>query len=228
MKSHIVLVLLFALTAVYCTAPSQNTQNDQSAERLTVSPASLTEAEKEQLDTATFAGGCFWCTEAVFERTKGVKSVISGYTGGTQKNPTYKQVSAGMTDHAEAVQIYYDPEVITYQQLLEVFFGTMDPTQLNRQGPDVGEQYRSAVFYHDQEQQRLAESYMDKLGASGKYDEPIVTQLVPFEKFWVAEDYHQDYYELNPGNPYIQSVAKPKVKKFKKNFPDLLKDKVSS
>jgi peptide-methionine (S)-S-oxide reductase len=228
MNSNVILVLFFALAAMSCTAPSPNTQNDPSAEGLTVSPASLTEAEKEQLDTATFAGGCFWCTEAVFERTKGVKSVVSGYTGGTQKDPTYEQVSAGMTDHAEAVQIYYDPEVITYQQLLEVFFGTMDPTQLNRQGPDVGEQYRSAVFYHDQTQQGLAENYMDKLSASGKYDKPIVTQLVPFEKFWVAEDYHQDYYELNPGNPYIQSVAKPKVKKFKKNYPDLLKDKISS
>lgn len=225
MNSNVLIVLFFALVGVYCTTPSQNTQT---SETLTVAPASLTEDEKAQLDTATFAGGCFWCTEAVFERTKGVKSVVSGYTGGTQKNPTYKQVSAGMTDYAEAVQIYYDPEVITYQQLLEVFFGTMDPTQLNRQGPDVGEQYRSAVYYHDAEQQSLAKDYMAKLGDSGKYDKPIVTQLEPHEKFWIAEDYHQDYYELNPGNPYIQSVAKPKVKKFKKNFPELLKDNVTS
>ncbi|MGB3585899.1 MAG: peptide-methionine (S)-S-oxide reductase MsrA [Tunicatimonas sp.] len=225
MNKNIVFILFFSLIAVYCTAPSTGSQSD---EPLTVSPASLTESEKAQLDTATFAGGCFWCTEAVFERVKGVKSVVSGYTGGTQKNPTYKQVSNGRTDHAEAIQIYYDPEVITYAQLLEVFFGTMDPTQLNRQGPDVGEQYRSAVFYHDQEQQQQAEKYMKKLDDSGKYDKPIVTQLVSHEKFWIAEDYHQDYYELNPGNPYIQNIAKPKVNKLKKNYTALLKDGVNS
>ncbi|MEM9830105.1 MAG: peptide-methionine (S)-S-oxide reductase MsrA [Bacteroidota bacterium] len=225
MNKNVTFIFFFALIAVYCTAPSAESQSN---EPITVSPASLTEDEKAQLDTATFAGGCFWCTEAVFERVKGVKSVVSGYTGGSQDNPTYKQVSAGRTDHAEAVQIYYDPEMITYQQLLEVFFGTMDPTQLNRQGPDVGEQYRSAVFYHNAEQQELADKYMKKLGESGKYDKPIVTQLVPHEKFWLAEDYHQDYYELNPGNPYIQSVAKPKVKKLKKNYASLLKDGITS
>ena len=225
MNKNVIFILFFAVAAMYCTAPSVESQAN---EPITVSPASLTEDEKAQLDTATFAGGCFWCTEAVFERVKGVKSVVSGYTGGSQANPTYKQVSNGRTDHAEAVQIYYDPEMITYQQLLEVFFGTMDPTQLNRQGPDVGEQYRSAVFYHDAEQQSLADEYMKKLGKSGKYDKPIVTQLVSYEKFWVAEDYHQDYYELNPGNPYIQSVAKPKVKKLKKNYTSLLKDGITS
>ncbi len=225
MNKNVIFILFFAVAAMYCTAPSVESQAN---EPITVSPASLTEDEKAQLDTATFAGGCFWCTEAVFERVKGVKSVVSGYTGGSQANPTYKQVSNGRTDHAEAVQIYYDPEMITYQQLLEVFFGTMDPTQLNRQGPDVGEQYRSAVFYHDAEQQSLADEYMKKLGKSGKYDKPIVTQLVSYEKFWLAEDYHQDYYELNPGNPYIQSVAKPKVKKLKKNYTSLLKDGITS
>ncbi|MEM8969664.1 MAG: peptide-methionine (S)-S-oxide reductase MsrA [Bacteroidota bacterium] len=225
MNKNVIFILFFAVAAMYCTAPSVESQAN---EPITVSPASLTEDEKAQLDTATFAGGCFWCTEAVFERVKGVKSVVSGYTGGSQANPTYKQVSNGRTDHAEAVQIYYDPEMITYQQLLEVFFGTMDPTQLNRQGPDVGEQYRSVVFYHDAEQQSLADEYMKKLGKSGKYDKPIVTQLVSYEKFWVAEDYHQDYYELNPGNPYIQSVAKPKVKKLKKNYTSLLKDGITS
>ncbi len=225
MNKNIIFILFFALAAVYCTAPSAGSQ---STESLTVSPASLTESEKAQLDTATFAGGCFWCTEAVFERVKGVKSVVSGYTGGAQKNPTYKQVSSGLSDHAEAIQIYYDPEVITYAQLLEVFFGTMDPTQLNRQGPDIGEQYRSAVFYHNQEQQELADKYMKKLDQSGKYNKPIVTQLADYDTFWLAEDYHQDYYELNPGNPYIQSVAKPKVNKLKKNYTDLLKAGVNS
>lgn len=218
-------IISLAFTAVYCTAPSQNSPE---AKQYTVEPASITEAEKQQLDTATFAGGCFWCTEAVFERVKGVKSVVSGYSGGSQTNPTYEQVGAGRTDHAEAIQIYYDPETITYQQLLNIFFGTHDPTQLNRQGPDVGKQYRSAVFYHNSSQQQQAEAYMKELGDSGKYSEPIVTQLVPYDKFWVAEDYHQDYYEHNPGNPYIQSVTRPKVEKFKKNYAELLKDNVSS
>ena len=141
---------------------------------------------------------------------------------------TGEQVGGGQTDHAESIQIYYHPEVINYQQLLEVFFGTHDPTQLNRQGPDVGKQYRSAVFYHNSDQKKLAEAYMKKLEDSGEFEKPIVTQLVPFKKFWMAEDYHQDYYEHNPDNPYIQSVTKPKVKKFEKQYADLLKDKVAS
>ncbi|MEQ9442436.1 MAG: peptide-methionine (S)-S-oxide reductase MsrA [Cyclobacteriaceae bacterium] len=223
--NKVILIISFVFSAVYCTSP---TQEATSNEGYNVQPASLTEAEKQELDTATFAGGCFWCTEAVFERVKGVKSVVSGYSGGEQANPTYEQVGAGLTDHAEAIEIYYDSKVITYQQLLEVFFGTHDPTQLNRQGPDVGKQYRSAVFYHNPEQQKLAEQYMEKLDESGKYNKPIVTQLVPYKKFWIAEDYHQDYYEHNPGNPYIQSVTKPKVKKFQKNYAELLKDKVAS
>nr|WKN35131.1 peptide-methionine (S)-S-oxide reductase MsrA [Tunicatimonas sp. TK19036] len=220
-----ILIISFIFLAVYCTAPSQEAN---SAEGYTVAPASLTEAEKQGLDTATFAGGCFWCTEAVFERVKGVKSVVSGYSGGEQANPTYEQVGAGQTDHAESIQIYYDPEVITYQKLLDVFFHTHDPTQLNRQGPDVGKQYRSVVFYQNEEQKVLAEEYMKKLSESGEYKKPIVTQLVPYQKFWMAEDYHQDYYEHNPGNPYIQSVTKPKVKKFEKQYSELLKDGVAS
>lgn len=220
-----IIVISFMFLAVYCTSPSQEAN---SAEGYSVAHASLSEAEKQELDTATFAGGCFWCTEAVFERVKGVKAVVSGYSGGDETNPTYEQVSAGLTSHAEAIQIYYDPEVITYPKLVEVFFGTHDPTQLNRQGPDVGKQYRSAVFYQNNEQKVQAEEYMKKLEESGEYKKPIVTQLVPYEKFWVAEDYHQDYYELNPGNPYIQSVAKPKVKKFTKHYPELLKDGVPS
>lgn len=176
-------------------------------------------------EIATFAGGCFWCTEAVFERTIGVKDVFSGYSGGPQERPTYRQVSYGDTDHAEAVQIYYDPELVTYKELVEIFFATHDPTQLNRQGPDRGRQYRSAVYYHSDEQKKIVADHMAKLTKSGKYSNDIVTELTAYDKFWVAEKYHQDYYELNPGNGYIINIAIPKVKKFKKLFPEKVKPK---
>lgn len=174
-------------------------------------------------EVATFAGGCFWCTEAVFERVIGVKDVVSGYTGGPQENPTYKQVSYGETDHLEAVQIYYDPKIITYQELLEIFFEAHYPTQANGQGPDIGAQYLAAIFYHNEEQKRTATDYIDKLSKSGKYTKKIVTGVREYEKFWLAEKYHQNYYELNHGNPYIINIAVPKVKKFKKLFPDKVK-----
>lgn len=172
---------------------------------------------------ATFAGGCFWCTEAYFERLHGVKKVISGYAGGRELNPTYEQVSYGRTGHAECVQVYYDPEIVTYQELLEVFFATHDPTTLNRQGPDVGKQYRSVVFYHNQEQQKLARQYMQELSEAGIYKNRIVTKLEPFDTFWEAEEYHQDYYIRNPNDPYVQRVARPKVKKFEDAFRSRLK-----
>ncbi|OEK00961.1 peptide-methionine (S)-S-oxide reductase [Roseivirga sp. 4D4] len=174
---------------------------------------------------ATFAGGCFWCTEAVFERVIGVKDVYSGYTGGKEENPTYRQVSYGKSTHAEAIQIIYDPEVISYQELLDIFFISHYPTQVNGQGPDRGAQYRAVVFYHDEAQKKAAESIIQKLTDSGKYKEKIATTVEAYDKFWMAEDYHQDYYELNPGNPYIIQVAIPKVKKLKKYFPDKIKAK---
>ena len=208
-----------------CQSPSKTNVAQAS---LTVEPTALSDTDKLALDTATFAGGCFWCTEAVFERVRGVRSVVSGYVGGEQANPTYEAVSAGQTSHAEGVQVYYDPNEITYQDLVKIFFGTHDPTQFNRQGPDVGKQYRSAVYYHNPQQQKALEAYVKELGASGKYNKPIVTQIEPFEAFYDAEDYHQNYYENNPNNPYVMSVAKPKVKKLIKDFPDYLKDKVTS
>ncbi|MBO3697126.1 peptide-methionine (S)-S-oxide reductase MsrA [Roseivirga sp. E12] len=174
---------------------------------------------------ATFAGGCFWCTEAVFERVKGVKDVYSGYTGGKEDNPTYSQVSYGRTTHAEAIQIIYDPNVISYQELLDIFFISHYPTQVNGQGPDRGAQYRAVVFYHNSEQKNAAESIIRSLEESGKFSEKIATTVEAYDKFWMAEDYHQDYYELNPGNPYIIQVAIPKVKKLKKYFPQKIKDK---
>ena len=176
------------------------------------------------LQVATFAGGCFWCTEAYFERLEGVDRVISGYTGGKEKNPTYEQVSAGRTGHAEAVNIFYNPNEISYKELLEVFFATHDPTTLNRQGPDVGKQYRSAIFYHNDEQKQEAENYISSLNDAGAYPNKIVTQVEPFTKFWIAEEYHQDYYSRNPDDPYVVTVARPKVIKFENAFRSALKE----
>ena len=174
---------------------------------------------------ATLAGGCFWCTEAVYERVEGVVDVYSGYTGGSEENPTYRQVSYGRTSHAEAIQIIYDPEVLSYDKILEIFFtAAHDPTQLNRQGNDVGRQYRSAAYYHNDAQKRAIEKAIAKYNES-KFDGNIVTEVEPLQKFWMAEDYHQDYYELNPGNPYIINVARDKVRKLNKYFPELVKDK---
>lgn len=179
----------------------------------------------EGMEIATFAGGCFWCTEAVFERVNGVKSVVSGYAGGKEKNPTYEQVSYGRTSHAEAVQIIYNPSIVKYQKLLEIFFATHDPTQLNRQGPDVGKQYRSAVYYHNDLQKKALSDYVGKLSKSDKYSKKIVTEQTPYINFYLAEKYHQDFYELNPTQGYIVGVAKPKVEKLIKLFPEDLKKK---
>lgn len=179
----------------------------------------------DKYEVATFAGGCFWCTEASFERIEGVIDVFSGYSGGIQKYPTYKQVGYGETDHAEAIQIYYDPAVISYAKLLEVFFVAHDPTTLNRQGPDKGRQYRSAIYYRTQKEKALIDAYIEKLDKSGKFSDPIVTEVAPYQEFWSAEDYHQNYYELHPENPYVQNVSRPKVEKVKKVFADILKDK---
>lgn len=177
----------------------------------------------ENLEIATFGNGCFWCTEAIFENLKGVHQVISGYSGGHVKNPTYKEICTGTTGHAEVVQIYFDPQLIGFKDLLEVFWQTHDPTTLNRQGNDIGPQYRSVVFYHNQEQQQLTEKYKIELDKSGIWSDPIVTEISPFEKFYEAEDYHQEYYRLNGNQPYCAFVIRPKVDKFKKVFSDKLK-----
>lgn len=178
----------------------------------------------DKTDTATFATGCFWCTEAIFEELNGVLSVTSGYSGGHLANPTYKQVCTGETGHAECVQIAYEPNKITYDELLEAFFEVHDPTSLNRQGADVGTQYRSAIFYHNDEQKKKAEYYKNELDKSGAYNKPIVTEIVPFTKFYKAENYHQQYYENNKNaNPYCSIVIRPKLEKFQKVFGKKLK-----
>lgn len=203
-------------------ASCQNSTNEKQVSRPEISYAAQTDTAG--LAVATFAGGCFWCTETYFERLKGVEKVISGYAGGEEENPTYRQVSYGETSHAEGVQVLYDPEQINYQQLLEVFFATHDPTTLNRQGPDVGKQYRSIAFYNNQEEKKLIEEYISSLSKSGRYSGKVVTEVQPLEKFWEAEDYHQDYYIRNPADTYVIRVAKPKVEKFQKEYSDWLKE----
>lgn len=179
--------------------------------------------ENNQLDTATFGAGCFWCVEAVFERLEGVISVESGYSGGTIKNPAYREVTTGRTGHAEVARIVYDPSVISFDELLEVFWQTHDPTTLNRQGADVGTQYRSAVFYHSEEQREKAEYYKRELNESGAFDKPIVTEISPLINYYPAEDYHQDYFNNNAAAPYCQYVIVPKIEKLQKVFADKLK-----
>jgi len=180
-------------------------------------------AEEAKLAKATLAGGCFWCTEAVYAELKGVKAVTSGYIGGAVPNPTYKDVCTGQTGHAEAIEIEYDPAVVPFEKLLEVFFATHDPTTLNRQGADVGTQYRSGIFYHDDEQKRIAEEVIAKLDAAQAFPRKIVTEVTKATTFYPAEDYHQDYFANNPFQPYCQAVAAPKVEKVRKVFKDLLK-----
>jgi peptide-methionine (S)-S-oxide reductase len=177
-----------------------------------------------KLAKATFAGGCFWCTEAVYAELKGVKSVTSGYTNGTVPNPTYKDVCTGLTGHAEAIEIEYDPAVVSFEKLLEVFFATHDPTTLNRQGADVGTQYRSGVFYHDEEQKRIADEVIRKLDDAKVFPAKIVTEVTRAATFYPAEDYHQDYFANNPNQPYCRAVAAPKVEKVRKAFKELVKE----
>jgi len=175
------------------------------------------------LQTATLAGGCFWCLEAVYDEIKGVQGVESGYAGGHMDNPTYRAVCNGDTGHAEVVQVHFDPNVVSYRDLLNVFFAIHDPTTLNRQGADTGTQYRSAIFYHDDEQKRIAEELIKDLNAQKIWDRPIVTEVTKLDKFYMAEDYHQEYFARNPYQPYCMAVVSPKVSKFRKHFIEMLK-----
>lgn len=177
-------------------------------------------AAPNQLEKATFGSGCFWCTEAVFQQLKGVKSVVSGYSGGRTKNPTYEQVCSGSTGHAEVIQITYDPNVVSFKDLLEVFWKTHDPTTLNRQGADHGTQYRSVIFYHNENQKELAEEYKKKLDAAKAFKRPIVTQITAFKDFYPGEDYHQNYFRNHPNQPYCAGVIQEKVDKFRAVFKD--------
>jgi len=200
--------------------PAKETQEEEMYEEVKLSPQQLSKYE-----TAYFASGCFWCVEAIFESVKGVKEVVSGYAGGEQKNPTYEEVGYGKTDHAEAVEVYYDPKVISFTQLVQVFFGSHDPTQLNRQGPDRGRQYRSIAFYKNEDEKKIIESYIQALVDNKVYDnDPITTEVTPYTVFYKAESYHQDYEKNNPNNSYIRNVSIPRLNRFKANFGDYLKE----
>lgn len=204
-----------AIFSASCTEPTIKQLNYMSEENNI--PAG------KKTDTATFGTGCFWCTEAIFQELKGVLKATSGYTGGHVANPSYEEVCTGTTGHAESLQIIYDPTVITYDELLEVFWESHDPTSLNRQGNDVGTQYRSAIFYHNEEQKQKAEHYKAELNKNGAYDKPIVTEITAYTKFYPAEDYHQHYYATHGSQPYCYLVIRPKVEKFEKVFAKKLK-----
>lgn len=206
---------LLLVAAFFMNACSQTKQETKPMEEKNPNTAAY--------DTATFGAGCFWCVEAVFQQLKGVIKVTSGYSGGTTKNPTYHEVCSGSTGHAEVCQIVYDPKVISFKELLEAFWQTHDPTTYNRQGNDVGTQYRSAIFYHNAEQKELAETYKTELDRSGAFEKPIVTSIEPYTAFYPAEDYHQNYYNQNQDAPYCSFMIKPKLDKFKKAFHDKIK-----
>jgi methionine-S-sulfoxide reductase len=206
------------LSTASAAPPETKTTNTNKSEE------TVTESSESKTAVATLAGGCFWCTEAVFERMEGVQDVVSGYLGGQLPNPSYQAVCSGLTGHAEAVEVTYDPSKIKFETLLEVFFATHDPTSLNRQGADVGTQYRSAIFYHDDEQKQIAEAYIKQLNESQEFRRrPIVTTLEPASIFYTAEEYHQDYFRRNPAAGYCQAVVRPKVMKFQKEFKSQLK-----
>lgn len=203
--------LFILLAIVNC----QSNQTDAQKDVLTAS-----DEELAKLKTAYFASGCFWCVEAVYESLEGVKEAISGYSGGKEQNPTYQQVGSHRTGHAEAVAVYYDPEIISYATLVKVFYGSQDPTTIG-QSPDFGDSYRSIIFYQNEEEKDIAEAAKKEIAKS--YTKPIVTEILPFEKFWKAEDYHQNYEKLNPNQPYVRSVSIPRLNRFKAKFPELLK-----
>ncbi len=211
-----IIFLTFSITLVTLGNIGSKTEIKSKAKK-------MNKQEEAKLDTTTFGTGCFWCSEAIFERVKGVKSAVAGYSGGTVENPTYKEVCTGNTGHAEVVQITYDSSIVSYDKLLEIFWKTHDPTTLNRQGADVGTQYRSVIFYHNEAQKEKAEYYKKKLEDEKIWKDPIVTEISPFTHFYKAEDYHQEYYDNNPNQGYCAFVITPKVEKFEKVFKDMLK-----
>jgi len=218
-------VAILSLVATSC-GQQQGTALKQN-NKLKDVPAIADYIEGKGLDkyaVATFAGGCFWCTEGSFERINGVVDVISGYSGGEKPHPTYEQIGRGMTKHAEAIQIYYDPNVVTFETLLQVLFVAHDPTQVDRQGNDVGPHYRSAVFYHNEGQKQKTEAAIQALNESEKWKNPVATEVNVYKEFWVAEEYHQNFYELNPNQGYVRAVSRVHVEKVKKEFKDILKE----
>jgi peptide-methionine (S)-S-oxide reductase len=223
-----ILASLVVLSAVFVIAAEFRggaTMDDKNFPVLSPDEVSTAKAPAGKTELATFGTGCFWCTEAVFQQLKGVSKVVSGYSGGQVVNPSYRQVCTGLTGHAEVIQITYDPAVITFPELLEVFWRSHDPTTLNRQGNDFGPQYRSAIFTHTEQQKKQAELYKRKVDAAKVFSDPVVTEIVPFTVFYPAEDYHQNYYNQNSRQPYCRAIIRPKLDKLKAVFHEKLKDK---
>ncbi len=221
---------ILAFTLLMVTSCKSNTKQNNETESAEVAQETTPVYEKlspQQLsnyETAYFASGCFWCVEAVFESVRGVKEAVSGYAGGKEDNPTYEMIGNGTTSHAEAVEVYYDPKIISFTELVQVFFGSHDPTSLNRQGPDRGTQYRSIAFYKTEKEKNIIEGYIEAARDMNIYEgEPITTEVTKLEKFWKAEEYHQDYERKHPNNSYIQNVSIPRLNRFKQNFGDFLK-----
>ncbi|MCX2720443.1 peptide-methionine (S)-S-oxide reductase MsrA [Lentiprolixibacter aurantiacus] len=223
-KWIIPVLALFITASCQSKNKSKKSQETQKKTEKVEPDTKLSPQDLEKYETAYFASGCFWCVEVIFENVKGVAEVISGYAGGTEENPTYEQVSYGKTSHAEAVEVYYDPKVISFTELVQVFFGSHDPTTLNRQGPDRGPQYRSIAFYKNDSEKKVIEAYIKALTDNRVYDRPIVTEVMPFTIFYKAEEYHQDYERRNPDNPYIRNISIPRYNRFKKNFAEYLKE----
>ncbi|MGB0166944.1 MAG: peptide-methionine (S)-S-oxide reductase MsrA [Luteibaculum sp.] len=208
MKKYLLLLSLPLFVGLACSQAESGTYSKK-------------ELDLQGTDTAYFASGCFWCVEAIFESVKGVEEVVSGYSGGKEKNPSYREVASGSTSHAEAVQVFYNPEIVSFETLLKVYYGSHNPTTVNGQHPDYGTQYRSIIFYSNPKEKELAEAYKKEVAKD--YIDPIATEIVAFEKFWPAEDYHQDYEKKNPNQPYVRSVSIPRLNRFKEKFPELLK-----
>jgi peptide-methionine (S)-S-oxide reductase len=221
--NRLLLAVLFVAPIWACNSGQKADKGSQDVAKGVAQVEKLSQQDLDGYATAYFASGCFWCVEAIFESVKGVKEAVSGYAGGTEVNPTYEDVGYGRTHHAESVKVYYDPSEISFFELVQVFFGSMDPTSLNRQGPDRGAQYRSIAFYQNEQEKMTIEAYIKALEEKKVYDRPIVTEVTKFTTFYKAEDYHQDYEKRNPNNPYIQNISVPRLNRFKQNFPEYLK-----
>ena len=219
MKYNILSILCLLIFAQSCGAKEGTLQNEKVFNEMELKEKTM----DKKIDTATVGGGCFWCTEAQLQQLNGVLTVTSGYAGGSTKNPTYKEVCTGLTGHAEVIQLTFDPAIISYDEILAAFWQAHDPTQLNRQGNDEGTQYRSVIFYHNDEQKKIAEDYKKKLNEEHAYDKPVVTEISPLTAFYKGEDYHQNYYNENSTQGYCQYVIQPKLEKFRKVFKDKLK-----
>jgi peptide-methionine (S)-S-oxide reductase len=212
------------LVTVSCSASTTTNREPEKAEIISVAKS---QRPLENLSKAYFASGCFWCVEAIYESVNGVAEAVSGYAGGPEDNPTYRQVASGATGHAEAVEVYYDPELVSFETLVEVFYGSHDPTTVNGQHPDYGAQYRSIIFYQNEEEKAVAEEWKKKIGNSGEYSKPIATEISKLEKFWTAEEYHQDFEMKNPNQSYVKAVSVPRLRAFQKKYPQLLKDDIT-